>query len=306
MGKVKKCIDTSARWLDCGQPDAFRRLFSQYSNLALKRYEWRNLPEGLESKYIEQALYKHGQVFFTADKLKGAGLIALPCSSDGNYDIYGEPTTLLVTGYGYTKTYPIKSGVRILDNWMIYPMVNHVYHYVKKLEDLEYAIERNIQQQNHPYIFSTTKQTEFSIKNIFNKIKNREEAIYLDKNFTNGGEVGLLTTDISKPYTVDKYRQEYYELEKELLTLLGINCIFNKEGGMSTTELNSNNMLIDMYLEDGLKNRQKAAEEINKKFGLNIEVVSTAREMEAMMQEKQLEAENKLMQMSRGDENERS
>ena len=108
-------------------------------------------------------------------------------------------------------------------------------------------------------------------------------------------------TDISKPYTVDKYRQEYYELEKELLTLLGINCIFNKEGGMSTVELNSNNMLIDMYLEDGLKNRQKAAEEINKKYGLSIEVVSTAREMEEMMNK--LAAENEMMAMERKADN---
>ena len=302
MGKVKKCIDMSARYLNYCEPDSFRRLFAQYSNLALKRFEWRNLPKGITSKHIEQALYKHSQVFFTQDEVNGIGLICLPCSSNGNYNVYGDPTKLLVTGWGYTHTYDADKGVRILDNWMEYPMVNHVYHYVKKLEDLEYAIERNIQQQNHPYIFSTTKQTEFTIKNVFNKIKNRDEAIYLDNNFNNGEGIGLEATDISKPYTVDKYRQEYYELEKELLTILGINCIFNKEGGMSVTELNSNNMLIDMYLEDGLKNRQKAAEEINKMFGTKIEVVSTAREMEAMMQEKQLEAENKLMEMSRKEE----
>ena len=299
MAKRKGCIDMSARYLDFCDPSDFRRLFAQYSNLALKRYEWRNLPKGIESKWIEQALYKHGQVFFTQDKFKGAGLICLPCSSNGNYNVYGSPTQLLVTGYGYTHTYDAADGVRILDNWMEYPIVNHVYHYVKKLEDLEYAIARNIKQQNNPYIFSCTKQNEFTIKNVFNKIDRREEAIYVDKNFNDGDGIGLETTDISKPYAVDKYRQEYYELEKELLTILGINCIFNKEGGMSVTELNSNNMLIDMYLEDGLKNRQKAAEKINAMYGLNIEVVSTAREMEAMMVEKQLEAENKLMEMSR-------
>ena len=300
MGKQKKCIDLSARMLNQCQPDEFRRLFSQYSNLALKRFEWRNLPKGMESRHIEQALYKHAQVFFTKDP--DIGMVCLPCSSSNNYNVYGDPTKLLVTGWGYTKTYDVDQGVRIMDNWMLYPLVNHIYHYVKKLEDLEYAIKRNIEQQNSPYIFSTTKQTEFSIRQIFNKIKNREEAIYLDKNFSNGEGIGLEATDISKPYVVDKYRQEYFELEKELLTLLGINCIFNKEGGMSITELNSNNMLIDMYLEDGLKNRQKAAEEINKKYGLNIEVVSTAREMEAMMQEKQLEAESKLMEMRRPEE----
>ena len=271
----------SARYLNCENPD-FTRLFSQYSNLALKRYEWKNLPKGLDSKVIEQALYKNGQVFFTEDKFNGVGLICLPCSSNGNFNVYGEPTQLLVTGWGYTHTYAIDDGVRIMDNWMMYPLVHHVRHYTEKLEDLEYAIARNIKQQNNPYIFSTTKQTELTIKNAFRQIDNREEAIYIDKNFNNGEGIGLETTDISRPYAVDKYRQEYHELEKELLTILGLNCVINKESGMNVTELNSNNMLIEMYLEDGLKNRQKACEEINKKFGLNIEVVATTREMESM------------------------
>lgn len=281
MGRVKKTFDMSARYLDCGNEN-FTRLLAQYSNLALKRYEWRNLPLGLNSKVIEQALYKNGQVFFTQDKFNGLSYICLPCSNNGNYNIYGEPTQLLVTGWGYTHTYAIDEGVRILDNFMIYPLINHVKHYTEKLENLEYAIARNIKQQNNPYIFSTTKQTELTIKNAFKKIDNREEAIYVDKNFNNGEGIGLETTDISKPYAVDKYRAEYHELEKELLTLLGLNCVINKESGMNVTELNSNNMLIEMYLEDGLKNRQKACEEINKKFGLNIEVVATSREMESM------------------------
>ena len=294
MAKRKKTFDMSARFLgECGYDTRFARLFAQYSNLSIKRYKWNNLPKGIEERWIEQALYKHGQVFFTEDKFNGAGLICLPCSSNGNFNVYGAPTQLLVTGYGYTHTYQADEGVRILDNDMEFPLVHHVYYYTKKLEDLEYAIERNIKQQNNPYIFSTTKDTEFSIKQVFNKIDNREEAIYVDKQFNNGDGIGLETTDISKPYAVDKYRAEYHELEKELLTLLGLNCIINKEGGMSTTELNSNNMLIDMYLEMGLKKRQEAAKQINEKYGLNIEVISTAREMEKLFLEQ--EAHNAAM-----------
>ena len=281
----KKSLNTNAIFLGLSEEIGYNRLFAQYSNLALKRYEWKNLPKGITSKEIEKGLYHHGQVFFTEDP--DVGLVCLPCSANGNYNVYGNPTQLVLTGFGYAKTFGIDAGIRILDNWMEFPLVHHVNYYVKKLEELEYAIQRNIEQQNNPYIFSCTKNTESSVKAVFNKIKNKEEAIYVDKMFNDGDGIGLQTTDISKPYSVDKYRQEYYELEKELLTLLGLNCIINKEGGMSTTELNSNNMLIDMYLEDGLVNRQCAAEEINKKFGLNIEVVATAREMEMLFMEEQ-------------------
>lgn len=300
MGKAKKTWDMSARFLGSCENSDFTRLFAQYSNLALRRYEWKNLPKGITSKRIEQALYKHGQVFFTEDKFQGAGLICLPCSNNGSYNVYGDPINLLVTGYGYTHTYDIDDGVRILDNDMIYPLINHVYYYTKKLEDLEYSIARNIKQQNNPYIFSTTKDTEFTIKQVFNKIDRREEAIFMDKRFNDGDGIGIETTDISRPYVVDKYRQEYFELEKELLTMLGLNCIMNKEGGMSPTELNSNNMLIDMYLEIGLQLRRKAVEEINEKFNLNIEVVSSAREMEKMFLS--LKAENETIQLPKEEE----
>ena len=199
MAKNKCGIDMSARFLNECDPSGFRRLFAQYSNLALKRYEWRNLPKGIKSKWIEQALYKHGQVFFTEDKFAGAGLICLPCSSNGNYNVYGSPTKLLVTGWGYTHTYDTSDGVRIVDNWMEYPLVNHVFYYIKKLEDLEYAIARNIKQQNNPYIFSCTKATEFTIKNVFNKIDRREEAIYVDKNFNDGDGIGFIRSSAPSP-----------------------------------------------------------------------------------------------------------
>ena len=287
--------DLSARYLDRCQRDGSEgvmRLFSQYSNLARSRYRWENLPKGMTSRNIEKALFEHSQVFFFEDE--SVGLLCLPCSGSSVYNVYGDPISVNVFGYNYNETYQTDKGVRILDNDTLFPLVHHVMYYSEKMEDLEYSINTNIQQQNNPYIFSCTKNAEMSIKNIFNKIRRREPAIFYDADLgknVGGKGIGLETTDISRPYVVDKYRLEKHELEKELLELLGINCVINKNSGMNVTELNSNNLLIDMYIEHGLQLRLRACEEINKKFGLNINVVSTPREMKKIFSE--INEENK-------------
>ena len=37
------------------------RLSKHYQMLALNRYKWENLPNGIESRYIEQMLYENGE-----------------------------------------------------------------------------------------------------------------------------------------------------------------------------------------------------------------------------------------------------
>ena len=276
--KRKQPLNTSARDLVGYNTDGFYRLYLQYSNLAVNRYKWSNLPKGITSRIIEKGIYERGQVFFVRDET--LGFLCLPCSSIGVVNVYGDPIKIYVEGNGMlNKQYNIGEGVRILDNNYIQPLRHQVMYYAEKLDDLQFSIARNIRQQNNPYILSCTKDTELSIKNLFKKIEDREEAIFYDATLTKGEGIGVQSTDISRPYVVDKYRAEHHELEKELLTLLGFNCVINKESGMNTTELNSNNILIDMYIEQGLQLRQEACDEINAKFGLDITVESVPREM---------------------------
>ena len=47
------------------------RLFFLFSNLALNRFTWENLPTGLESRHIEKALFEFGQCAFCDDESDG-------------------------------------------------------------------------------------------------------------------------------------------------------------------------------------------------------------------------------------------
>ena len=42
----------------------YNRLMRHYQTLALNRFKWENLPNGIESRYIEQMLYDNGECAF--------------------------------------------------------------------------------------------------------------------------------------------------------------------------------------------------------------------------------------------------
>ena len=75
-------------------------LLNEIMLLALNRFKWTNLPDGMESRHIERALFEHGQcAFFEREE---GGLLCLPCSPGNGYNVYGEPMGVNITGVGYS------------------------------------------------------------------------------------------------------------------------------------------------------------------------------------------------------------
>ena len=249
------------------------RLFFLFSNLALNRFTWENLPTGLESRHIEKALFEYGQCAFYDDE--SVGLICLPCVSSNNLNVYGDPTNIVLQGINYSKNVKVKDCVRILNNDTCIPTKHHVNYYVKKIYEVDKAMDKNLKKLKIPYIVATTKQNELTMKNLLKKIKDDEEEIFLDEKMTNGGNVGVEVLNTNAPYYIDKYQQHKNDLMCEFLTIMGLNnsnANNGKKERLLVDEVNVNNGEILMYLDIDYKNRLKACEEINKRFGLNVKV----------------------------------
>ena len=61
-------------------------------------------------------------------------------------------------------------------------------------------------------------------------------------------------------------------MEKELLTFLGINTTVEKKERLIVDETNANNELITLNVEIGLRERERACDLINERYGLNLQV----------------------------------
>ena len=250
------------------------RLFNLLKLLCINRFKWENLPEGLESRHIEEALFTTGQVAFHKDRIYG--LLVLPCSSAGVLNIYGDPTEFVITGHGFTKHINKKDCVRVLNNDTASPSILHVKYYTEYLSNLETLMNDNLRQQRYPFIITTTKQSEFTMKNLMHQIDAGEDAIFVDERLSNGGDVGINVLNTGAPFLLDKLQQHKNEIMNEMLTWLGLNnANTDKKERMLVDEVNVNNAHVLMNLELEFKNREKACEEINKRFGLNIKVSKT-------------------------------
>ena len=94
MAKNKQAIDTF-------KVKNYQRIYDYYKMLALNMFTWENLPETMNSRYIENALYEHGLCLVNDDK--DMGLISVGCSFGANMNINGESTEVITCGYNYIK-----------------------------------------------------------------------------------------------------------------------------------------------------------------------------------------------------------
>ena len=86
------------------------------------------------------------------------------------------------------------------------------------------------------------------------------------------GDLNIQSVACESPYLIDKLQQHRFEVEKELLTFLGINTTIEKKERLLVDETNANNEQISLNVEIGLREREKACKEINERYGLNLEV----------------------------------
>lgn len=257
----------------------YNRYINYYSNLGMNRFRWYNLPQGMESRHIEKALFNKGQAIFFRNKEieKGYDLLCLPCQPSNNLNVYGDPTEY--NAIGVNQSFMCISAdecVRIIDNDMLMPPLQHVSYYAYLMANTEMAINMNLDQQKFPLVIGATKKNELSLRNIYQKYTNFDPLLLVDEQLSNkltGDGEGFKAINTSVPYVIDKLGDFKKTCEYELLTFLGINnSNTDKKERLLKDEVNANNDFINMSIDLAYKNRLLACEKINEMFGLNVRV----------------------------------
>ena len=258
--------------IDAFKVKNYRRIYDYYKMLALNMFTWENLPETMDSRYIENALYEHGLCLVNDDK--DLGLISVPCSFGANMNINGESTEVITSGYNYVKTVKYINNdncVLIRNNDLAKPTRDYIANYAERMLEVEMCIRANINQQKFPWFINATEKTKKSLQLIFDKVENFEPFILANREIM--GEAPLEVLTMSTPYVADKLNSYKYELEREILSFLSLNNNFEKKERLLTDEVNSNNDFIHTNAMLMYKVRLQACEQINKKFGLNVRVL---------------------------------
>ena len=166
---------------------------------------------------------------------------------------------------------PGKDCVIIRNNDEMIPTSFPVQLFAYRLAEISRTIDINVNAQKTPVLVVTSEKQKLTLKNIYSQWNGFEPVIYGDKSLEAPELLRVLKTDA--PIVFPELQNQKQKIWNECLTFLGINnANTEKRERLITDEVTANNNHIDLSADVLLKSRQKAAEQINKLFGLNISV----------------------------------
>ena len=237
--------------------------------LSISMFEWKNLPEGVDERFLEMVLFTDGHaVFFKDDEL--GDYLALQCLINGKLNVYRIPIKRRAFAVnGYQKQLTDKDSVIIFNNMLHTNSWLDVKMFAKRLYNLDRIIDVNANPQKTPILIKGNEQQRLTLTNLYKEYDGNAPVIFADKSLDMNA---LQVLSTQAPYVADKIYQLKTQIWNEALTYLGIsNVSFQKRERMVSDEVTRSQGGTVASRYSRLNARRQACEQINKMFGLNIE-----------------------------------
>lgn len=250
------------------------RTYIQYVNrlteLSISMFDWKYVPDSVDTRYIELQLFKNGCVVYFNDEVIGD--LCLNCIVSGSYNVYGYP--LLRRAYSeynnYQRMLKESNSVIIWNNFLRTNSILDVEMFARRLYLIDRIIDINVNAQKTPVLVQGTEKQRLSLINLYKEFDGNTPFIFGDKNLDINALKAITT---NAPYVADKLYQLKTQIWNEALTYLGISNInIQKKERLITDEVTRNQGGTIASRYSRLESRRSAVEKINKMFGTSIEV----------------------------------
>lgn len=242
--------------------------------ICLSMFEWQNLPESMNARFIEMCLYYNGQAAFLYDDEFGY-INTMAC--DGGYiNIYGLPTEVQCYSYRFNQRrslYTVDTGeekgkecILVMNNYERVPTAATISLFAYRLAEAQRTADVNIKAQRTPILITTDQKQYFTLKKMYEEYDGNSPAIFADKNVISPDALKAIKTDA--PFIVNDIMEYKLKIWDEFLTFMGLNNLAEKKERFVTSEVDSNNEVINLNLQALLIPRKEACRQFNEKYGL--------------------------------------
>lgn len=247
----------------------YRRLVE----LSCVMFEWKNLPDNIDPRFIELSLFRDGHVLFFKDEDLGEDgkFLVTRCALGGPRDVYNIPINRRAyANNGYNNNLTSDNSVIIWNNYLRLGSYHDILLKAERLSNLDQTIDVNVNAQKTPVTIVCSENQRLTLMNAYEQYEGNSPVIFADEGI-NFDSMKALSTEA--PFVA----KDLYELKtqywNEALTYLGIsNVSFQKKERMVTDEVSRSMGGVMANRYSRLNMRQEACKQINKMFDLNVSV----------------------------------
>lgn len=245
----------------------YNHYYSRLTELALSRFEWKNLPPTIDERFLEMCLFNDGLcIFFEDEEL---GFLAIQCAMGSDLNVYRIPKERRAyADNGYHRNLDETNSVIIFNNYLRTNSINDIELFALRLYDIQRTIDVNVKAQKTPTMVLCDEKQRLTMMNLYKQYDGNEPFIFGN---TSLDLKGVTVLNTSAPFVSDKLSDLKTQVWSEALTYLGIsNMALQKKERLLSGEVNSSQGGVVSSRYSPLEMRRMACEKINEMFGLEI------------------------------------
>lgn len=245
----------------------YKQYYNRLVELAISMFEWKNLPDSVDARFLELCLFVDGQAIFFYDE--ELGYLTLQNAMNGGFNVYRIPVNRRAYAVnGYNRELNENNSVIIFNNYLHTNSQLDAVMFAKRLYNLDRAIDVNANAMKTPIIIKCDETQRLTMLNLYKQYDGNEPYIFGDKAI-NTNAIQVFKTDA--PYVADKLYQLKTQIWNEALTYLGISNInIQKKERLIADEVTRNQGGTIASRYSRLNARRDACKQINAMFGLDI------------------------------------
>lgn len=241
------------------------------TEMSVNRFKWTGLPEEIDKRFMEIAIFRNRFVLFYFDKRFGKYL-ALRATAGGRINAYDNPTSFMTVGPNFptVRVYPGFStkvagkGIPIWGNALRMSDMDIVNIYAKKLAILDRTIEINSENARQNKIVKGHQRNSLSMSNLTRAAEGGSNYLEVGGALSDLEFIDVLDLAIDANM-IDKLHILKVRLWNEVMGLLGIdNSNQDKKERLVEAEVGANDGQTDSMRHVSLNARRFACEQINR------------------------------------------
>ena len=262
-------------WQSAAMNDVYHMFFrEQILKLALARFRWEGLPPTCDERFLEWTLISQGIATIARPaSRKDDAFMSLRAVQQGQLTAYGLPSKWMAQGVnGTSYSVTSRNGALVYENMLHVPLMSQVEALAWDMSDIVRTKQVNRVHVKVPFVLAGPREMREQMVNLFAQKVGNEPAMVVTDELSNLVESNVALFHTGVKYLGEELNADLMQTWNMVYTMLGVKNIPFKLERQTADEIRDYDQPTELMTLGCLHERRKAADELNRRFGLDVHV----------------------------------